>query len=197
MTLPSIPLDPPFRLATPDDAPALVDFVDYAGSGMPMLVWRDLAGPDADARAYGLGLARSEHAPISYQNAIVVDRGQGPIAGLISYRRPLSPQPIGSASPSITVPWQELNNYALGTWHIGAIAAYPQYRGRGLGTELMRLSERLRQASGANRSSLLVADTSRARRLYGRFGFREEARRPMATGSWQNPGKDWLLLMWG
>jgi hypothetical protein len=76
MSLPSISLDAPFRLATPDDAPALVDFVDYAGLGMPMLVWREMTGREVEARAYGLGLARSEHAPISYRNAIVVDRGQ-------------------------------------------------------------------------------------------------------------------------
>jgi ribosomal protein S18 acetylase RimI-like enzyme len=85
----------------------------------------------------------------------------------------------------------------LGTWHIHAIAAYPEHRGCGLGTELMLLAEELRQASGANRSSLLVADTSRARRLYDRFGFREKARRPMVIGNWQNPGKDWLLLIRG
>jgi hypothetical protein len=109
MSLPSIALDPPFRLARPDDAPALVDFVDYTRSGMPMLVWDQLAGPGAEARAYGLDLARSENALISYQNAIVVDRGEGPVA-LSSYRRPLSPQPISATSSAITVPWQELNN---------------------------------------------------------------------------------------
>jgi ribosomal protein S18 acetylase RimI-like enzyme len=137
MSLPSIPLTSPFRLAIPDDAPALIDFIDYAASG------------------------RSETAP------------------------------------AIAVPWQELTNLALGTWHIGAIALYPGYRGQGWGTRLMRIADELRQASGASRSSLLVADANRARRLYERFGFREEARRPVVTGNWQNPGKDWLLLIRG
>ena len=51
MSLPPISLDAPFRLATQDDAPALVDFVDYAGLGVPMLVWREMAG-EGDPRAY-------------------------------------------------------------------------------------------------------------------------------------------------
>jgi ribosomal protein S18 acetylase RimI-like enzyme len=134
---------------------------------------------------------------VSYRNAVVVDQGQGPIAGLISYRRPFVPQRISETAPAIAVPWQELTNLALGTWHIGAIALYPDYRGQGWGTRLMRIADELRQASGASRSSLLVADANRARRLYERFGFREEARRPVVTGNWQNPGKDWLLLIRG
>ena len=43
-----------------------------------MLVWNQLAGPGVEARAYGLDLARSENALISYQNAIVVwTKGKG------------------------------------------------------------------------------------------------------------------------
>jgi ribosomal protein S18 acetylase RimI-like enzyme len=198
MALPFLSLDAPFRLATPHDAPALVDLADYAGSGMPMLVWRELASPGVEARAYGLNLASGEGTPLSYQNAVVVDEGNGLIGALISYRRPFSPHPIHATSPAMTVPWLQLNNQALGAWHIGGIAAYPEHRSRGIGTALMHLAERLRQASGANRTSLLVADTNTgARRLYERFGFREKARRPMAIGDWENPGKDWLLMMRG
>src|SRR4051794_31633333 len=119
MSLPSIPLTSPFRLAIPDDAPALIDFIDHASSG------------------------RSETAP------------------------------------AIAVPWQELTKLELGTWHIGAIALYPDYRGQGWGTRLMRIAYELRQARGASRSSLLVADANRARRLYERLDF---ARKP--DGPW-------------
>jgi ribosomal protein S18 acetylase RimI-like enzyme len=196
MSLPSISLDLPFRLATPQDAPALVDFVDYAGSGMPMLVWAELAAPGVEARAHGLELARSEDTPMSYRHSIVVDRGEGPIAGLISLRRPVAPQPISSHAPAITVPWQQLTNLACGMWHILTIAAYPEHRGSGLGTELLHIAEKLRQASGASGTSLLVADTNiGARRLYERFGFRQLASRLPATGYWTNPCNEWLLLV--
>jgi hypothetical protein len=150
MSLPSIEVDPPFRLATPADASALVDFVDYASSGILMLVWGELADSGMEARAYGLDLARRDNTPVSYQNAIVVDRGEGAIAALVSYRRPISPQPVSSTSPAITIPLQELNNLACGMWHIVAIAAYPEHRGCGLGSELLRIAEQLREASAAS-----------------------------------------------
>jgi ribosomal protein S18 acetylase RimI-like enzyme len=145
--------------------------------------------PDGDAREFGLELARGDTSPISYRNPIVADQGSGAIAGLISYRRQPLPQPISAGSPAITVPWQEVNNGACGAWHIGAITAYPEHRGRGLASEFLRIAEQVRPASGAYAISLLVADTNMgARRLYERFGFREAARRPMAKGHWTNPG---------
>jgi ribosomal protein S18 acetylase RimI-like enzyme len=186
----------PFRLATPDDAPALVDFVDYAGSGMPMIVWATLAGPGKDARAVGLGMARGQVAPISYRNAIVADTGAGAIGTVIGHTLPTAPQPIGEGAHAITVPWQELRNEACGNWHLVALAAYPEHRGRGLGSQMLGIADCLRQASGADGISLLVADSNTgARRLYERFGFRQAASRPMAKGSWTNPGDEWLLLI--
>jgi ribosomal protein S18 acetylase RimI-like enzyme len=141
-------------------------------------------------------MARGESAPISYRNAIVADLGSGAIATLISHRLPDSLQPIGAGSSAITAPWQELRNHACGNWHVVALAAYPEHRGRGLGSELLGIADRLRQASGANGISLLVADTNTAaRRLYERFNFRQVASRPMAKGNWTNPGKEWLLLI--
>ena len=94
------------------------------------------------------------------------------------------------------MPWQEVNNGACGAWHIGAITAYPEHRGRRLGSEFLRIAEQVRPASGAYAISLLVADTNMgARRLYERFGFREAARRPMAKGHWTNPGVASGLVM--
>jgi ribosomal protein S18 acetylase RimI-like enzyme len=79
---------------------------------------------------------------------------------------------------AITVPWQEMRNQACGAWHVTALAAYPEHR---LGSALLDIAERLRQASGANGISLLVADSNAgARRLYERCGF---SRRP--AGPWQ------------
>jgi ribosomal protein S18 acetylase RimI-like enzyme len=81
-------------------------------------------------------------------------------------------------------------------WHLVALAAYPEHRGRGLGSEMLGIADRLRQASGANGISLLVADCNAgARRLYERFGFRQVASRPMVKGAWTNPGDEWLLLI--
>jgi ribosomal protein S18 acetylase RimI-like enzyme len=90
-----------------------------------------------------------------------------------------------------------MRNQACGAWHVTALAAYPEHRGPGLGSALLDIAERLRQARGANGISLLVADSNAgARRLYERFGFQQAASRPMAKGNWTNPpGNEWLLLI--
>ena len=45
MAVRAISLDPPFRPAVPDDAPALVDFIDYASAGMALIAWAQAVGP--------------------------------------------------------------------------------------------------------------------------------------------------------
>ena len=197
MAVRAISLDPPFRPAVPDDAPALVDFIDYASAGMALIAWAQAVGPGSgDPRAFGLATVRGEASSMSYRNAVVVDDGDGPIAALISHPLPAEPQPIPAGPPGLTNPWQELRNDACGAWHIGVLAAYPAHRGRGLGTALVGIADALRAAHGAPRLSLLVADANtRGRHLYERLDFRERARRPMTQGAWTNPGKDWLLLV--
>src|SRR3954469_18730928 len=100
----TIELAPPFRLATPADVPALVDFADYAGSGMPMLIWAEMAGPGRQAHTIGLEMMSSETALMSYRNAVVADLGTGAVAALISHPLPALPQPIAAGSASITIP---------------------------------------------------------------------------------------------
>src|SRR4051812_10529756 len=190
-----IPLAPPFRPARPEDAPALVDFIDYASSGMAPIAWAQAAGPERGAQSFGLDLVRG-HGTMSYRNAVVADHGQGAVAALITHALPPEPQPIPSDPIGLTTPWQQLKNTACGAWHIAVLAAYPQHRSRGLGSALLVLADAQRQAYGSRLLSLLVADANiDARRLYARFGFREEAQRPMTEGSWTNPGKEWLLLI--
>ena len=49
-------IDRPFRLATAADGPVLARFIMWAGEGLPMLVWKDMAGPGEDP--WDIGAAR-------------------------------------------------------------------------------------------------------------------------------------------
>ena len=97
------------------------------------------------------------------------------------------------------VPLEELERLAPGTWYVNVLAAYPRWRGRGLGTALLGLADRLAAEAGCHRgTSIVVADTNAgARRLYGRHGYRERARRAMAKDGWDGPGAEWVLLVRG
>ena len=93
------------------------------------------------------------------------------------------------------VPLQELMNLALGTWYVHVLAAYPEYRGKGQGSALLALADRLAEAGGKRGLSLIVSDTNTgARRLYESFGYQEAGQRRMVKEQWQHPGVNWVLL---
>jgi ribosomal protein S18 acetylase RimI-like enzyme len=94
------------------------------------------------------------------------------------------------------VPLQELENLAPATWYVNVLAAYPEERGRGHGTVLLALAERIAAEAGIKALSIIVSDSNTgARRLYERTGYREIARRRKVKEDWSNPGTEWLLLV--
>ena len=104
--------------------------------------------------------------------------------------------PCGDDMPPMFVPLQQLEDLAPNTWYVNVLATYPKHRGKGYGRELLSIAEQLAKESRSTGLSLIVSDgNSGARRLYERIGFREVASRPMVKESWQNPGRDWVLLL--
>jgi hypothetical protein len=73
-----ITLTAPFRLATPDDAPALVDFVDYASSGMSMVVWAQMAGSGREPRTVvsTWPAAKAPRSPIEMRSLLIKGRAR-------------------------------------------------------------------------------------------------------------------------
>ena len=55
-------LTPPFRPATPDDAQALAELVDFASEGLALYVWTKIAGPGGDPWAVGRERAAARRA---------------------------------------------------------------------------------------------------------------------------------------
>ena len=191
-----IALVPPFRQATAQDAGALADLVEFASEGLALQVWSKIAGPGGDAWAIGRERARRETGSFSYRNAVLAEAGGGVAAGLIGYPLPEQPVAIAPEMPLMFVPLQELENLGAGSWYVNVLAAYPEQRGRGLGTALLTLAERIAAAQGKSRLSIIVSDANTgARRLYERCGYRQAGQRAMRKEGWINPGTNWLLLL--
>ncbi len=188
-----IPLDAPFRLATERDAPALAELVNFAGEGLPLHIWKGLAAPHEDPWEVG----RKRQADKAAEGQIVVaDFGEGAVASLTGYVIGPAPEPIGDEFPALFRPLQELENEALDSWYVNVLACYPAHRGQGLGSRLLNLAERIAEAEGLGRMSVIVAgDNTGARRLYERQGYRETAERPCVTEGWQTSTDRWVLLM--
>jgi len=188
-------LEPPFRPATIDDAPVLAELVNYAGEGLPYYLWGTLAEAGQDAWDVGRGRAAREEGSFSYRNAVIIER-DGQCAGcLIGYEIPDHPEPIADDMPAMFVPLQELENLVPGTWYVNVLAVRPQFRGHGLGAQLLELADKTARSLGKRGLSVIVSDANAgARRLYERCGYSQSATRPMIKEDWENDGEYWVLL---
>jgi ribosomal protein S18 acetylase RimI-like enzyme len=189
-------LEPPFRPARPEDAPALAELINMAGEGLPHHLWGRMAGPGESAWEVGRRRVLRDEGGSSWRNGTVIEEDGAVVACLFGYALPDVPEPIDPAMPAMFVPLQELENLAPGTWYVNVLATYPEHRGRGHGTRLLALADELAAASGCQGLSIIVADANTgARRLYERAGYREAAARPMVKEAWVSPGERWLLLL--
>jgi len=184
------------RPATIQDADALAELVNFAGEGLPLYLWAKMAKDGEDPWAIGRARARRDEGSFSYRNAAVIERDGAVAACLIGYALADEPEPIGADMPAMFVPLQELENLAPGTWYVNVLAGFPQWRGHGFGTALLKHAEELARAAGVkNGMSVIVADNNiGARRLYERMGYREIADGPMVKDAWASPGSVWVLL---
>jgi len=186
-------LKPPFRAATAEDAAELAELINFASDGLSMHVWKGLAAEGEDPWAVG---HRRMAAKAAEGTIIVVDYGNGAVAGLIGYATGSDPEPIGEDVPGVFRPLIELENAAPDSWYVNAIACFPEVRGIGVGTSLLNLAEDFARSAGLRRMSVIVANgNAGARRLYERKGYREAARRPCVPGGWETSATEWVLLI--
>jgi ribosomal protein S18 acetylase RimI-like enzyme len=192
-----IDLEPPFRRATPEDAAAMAELVNFAGENLPSYLWSKMAAPGQSAWEFGRLRAQREEGAFSYRNTVIAEAEDGRAAGcLIGYPLPQRPEPIPPDLPAMFVPLQELETLAPGTWYVNVLALYPEFRGRGWGTRLLSIADRIAADLGAKGLSIIVSDgNSGARRLYERCGYRQTATRPMVKEDWQSSGTDWVLMV--
>ena len=183
------------RQARLEDAAVLAELVNYAGEGLPLYLWSRLAEKDETAWEVGRKRAARETGSFSYRNATMIEYSGRAVGSLIGYKIPDQPEPVSDGMPPMFVPLLELENLAPGTWYVNVLAVLPEYRDRGLGSELLRVAEKTGLGLGARGMSVIVSDANvGARQLYERHGYHEAERRPMVKEDWVNSGKQWILL---
>ena len=185
------------RDAARSDCAALAQLINFAGEGLPLYLWQQMAAAGEDPWEIGRQRAIRDTGSFSYRNSVVAEV-DGNIAGaLLGYPLAAEPEPIDTANtPPMFIPLLELENLAAGTWYINAIATFPDTRGLGVGSKLMQRAERQASLLGLCGTGLIVSDANAgAQRLYKRLGFKELARRPMLKERWENPGRNWVLMI--
>ncbi len=187
----------PYRRARKSDAHALAELVNFAGEGLPVYLWDSMREKGQSVWDVGRERARREVGSFSYKNAVVRQDDTQVTAALIGYPLPDRADPaVYDDMPAMFMPLQELEDLALSTWYVNVLAAYPDFRGRGFGGDLLAIAEGLARDAGCRGLSIIVSDFNEgARRLYERNGYEERARRPMIKEGWENPGSEWVLLV--
>jgi ribosomal protein S18 acetylase RimI-like enzyme len=184
------------RPARKEDARALAQLIDIAGEGFGTYLWSQAAGPDESALDVGMRRAQRDAGGFSYRNAIVALSG-GEIAGLLLGYRLADPYDTGDLDrlPDLIRPLVELESIAPASWYVNALAAFPEFRGKGLGTRLLGEAEQIARKVKAPALSIIVAEANEgAKRLYLRCGYVETARRRLVPFPGLPHGGDWLLL---
>jgi ribosomal protein S18 acetylase RimI-like enzyme len=115
---------------------------------------------------------------------------------LLAYRLPAAADNDENPAdfPQFIRPVIELEQCVPQSFYINMLAAYPRFRGQGLGSALLwRIDELARQA-GCSLISIEVFEGNRgALRLYRRHGFETRERRPMIASEFV-AAQDVLLL---
>lgn len=189
-------IDTPHRRATPEDAQALAELVNIAGEGLPFYLWQEMTEKDGDPWETGRQRALRDSGSFSYSNAIIREVDGKVAAALIGYPLANQPAPANySEMPPLFVPLQALEDMVPGTWYINVLATYPEHRGKGYGTALLKQAEVFAAKQRKRGLSIIVSDANPdARRLYERNGYCEVGRRAMVKENWDNSGKNWILL---
>jgi len=184
------------RRARKDDADELAELINYAGEGLPLYLWTQMAAPGTDPWETGRERALREAGGFSYRNGIVAEMDDRVAGALIGYPLADDPPPIDAATvPAMFLPVLELEHIAAGTWYVNAVSVFPEGRRLGVGSMLLAEAERIATSCGCRGLSLIVSDTNDgAQRLYERLGYRECARRAMVKEQWQHEGDHWLLM---
>lgn len=182
------------RPARKSDADHLARFVNFAGEGLPCHFWQTLAADGEDPWSIGRERAARENSAFSWRHATIAEIGGRVAAGMVTYEiEQPEAQPDYSAMPAMFVPIQQLEDMVPGSWYVSVLAAYPQARGIGAGSQLLALAEK--EAAGRPMSLIVADNNAGAIRLYERFGFLRHASRPMVKDGWQSAGENWILML--
>jgi ribosomal protein S18 acetylase RimI-like enzyme len=185
------------RPACKSDAAALAALIDIAGDGLPVFLWDMMKAPDQSVFEFGRGRAARDQGNFSYRNATVAEVGGEVAAGLVDYQLD-DPYDSGDIAelPEAVRPLVTLESQAPGSWYINVLAAFPEYRGHGLGAQLLTAAEDHGRARQVRSASMIVASENiRAARLYARSGYRDIARAPVNRFRGCAHGGDWVLMV--
>lgn len=181
-----------FRPATVEDAGHFVRVFEEASHGLSSYLWQKSAGQQGNVKQVALD-SMTRKLTTAKPDTIYVAEVDGQVAGgVITNAIGDRPEDIGADCDPAVVTLIKLENQALNTHYINALAVFPEFQGRGIGTALLRETGRRFPKSDL---SLIVVDINQsARRLYERVGFLVSASEPLGKSDWKTDIQSCILM---
>jgi ribosomal protein S18 acetylase RimI-like enzyme len=183
-----------YRPAERSDCRAIAQLYSISSDGVADYVWSKLAASGEALVEVGTRRYAREDSVFSYRNCTVATLGTEVIGMLVAY-------PMGAGGGGgdgevdpVLAPYSQLEED--GSYYVCGVAVFPEYRGKGIGTDFLRLAERQARQQGMRKLSLIVFDgNSGAKRLYERLGYREKLREPVVPHPLIRCSGDALLMV--
>lgn len=146
------------RRAEARDLSDVVILLDIASQGLLNTLWQQQAGEGNSPIALGRERIRTRaDLPSFIDNWQVMVCGADIAGGCAGYKVPDPYEPDDIAElPEYYAPLLELESRAAGTFHMIAIAVFPDYRGRGIATKLLSTMERTAVLNGSTVMSIIA-----------------------------------------
>jgi ribosomal protein S18 acetylase RimI-like enzyme len=164
------------RPAVKSECRTIAELYRISSDGVAEYIWTKIAKTGEDVLDVGQRRYEQEDSVFSYRNCSMVD-WKGKTAGMI-IAFPMEIDDEYVEGDPVLVPYSKLEEPA--SYYICGMAVFPEFRGKGIGTQLLELAEKLAYARGLPKLSLIVFEQNDgAKRLYERSGFYEQAREPV------------------
>ena len=163
-----------FRPATTEDSRKIAELFVIASGGVAQYVWSTVAPQYPGLRPIEIGARRyaREEGAFSYKNCTVAQVGGRVVGMLHAFPMEGVPEQEGAAEPvdPVLEPYARLE--VSGSYYVSAMAVFPEYRGKGLGTRILEIAKEEARDHGCQEVSLLVfGQNEGVIHLYERNGF--------------------------
>jgi ribosomal protein S18 acetylase RimI-like enzyme len=182
-----------YRPAQKQDCGSIATLYSMSSDGVADYIWTTLAEPGEDILGVGRRRYEREDTPFSYQSCTLA-KVEGEIAGML-VAFPMTVD--GGAEPEsdpVLAPYSALEEDA--SYYVCGVAVFEQYRGLGIGRELMLRAERDARERNLEKLSLIVFEKNTGpKELYERLGYVETARAAVVPHPLIHRDGDALLMV--
>lgn len=156
------------RPAIKSDCREIAALYNISSDGVAEYIWTKMAGPGEDLLDVGQRRYEQEDSVFSYRNVTLAEI-EGKTAGMI-IAFPMEIDEGHVESDPVLAPYSKLEE--PDSYYICGMAVFPEYRGRGIGKQFLKLAEQRARQLGLTKLSLIVfEENTGAKRLYDRHDY--------------------------